>query len=450
MATTLVLSVVADVEKAVSGLKQVDGQTQSMGSTFKAAGMAIAGAFSTQKIVGWAKEWVASGLDAKRALKDVTVVFGQSADGVKAWGETAATSFGMTAAEADKAAAKVGLALKGYGFSTAEAAKASEALVQRSADMAKVLGVDQAEVLAKVETAMRGRTAGLKDYGVQVAKGSDQQAIFNAFMQQTADYAGQADTPIASLHATMGDLSAQLGEALIPVITAVIPLFQTIGDWAKNNKTFFNAIVIVLALLAVTFGIASAAAGVFAIASLGALWPILLVVGAIVGLIAVVVLIIKYWSDLVGWFHTAVSAIQGVLNALGPLILLFGPLGAAIFVVEHFGQAWHAVVGAVDAVYNAIKRVTDIASGVADKIGGIISKIPGLGSVLSMPGASGAAAGPSAYGATPYGAPVMFAPSITITGDVGDPTLAGRRIVAALEAWTAANGRRRIAALVGP
>jgi hypothetical protein len=28
--------------------------------------------------------------------------------------------------------------------------------------------------------------------------------------------------------------------------------------------------------------------------------------------------------------------------------------------------------------------------------------------------------------------------------------LAGRRIIAALEAWTAANGRRRVAALVGP
>ena len=45
---------------------------------------------------------------------------------------------------------------------------------------------------------------------------------------------------------------------------------------------------------------------------------------------------------------------------------------------------------------------------------------------------------------------MTFAPSITITGDVGDPTLAGRRIVAALETWVGENGRRRIAALVAP
>ena len=67
-----------------------------------------------------------------------------------------------------------------------------------------------------------------------------------------------------------------------------------------------------------------------------------------------------------------------------------------------------------------------------------------------MAGVSGAPAGPSAYGATPYGPPVTFAPTINISGDIGDPVLAGRRIVAALESWTAANGRRRVAALVGP
>ena len=47
-----------------------------------------------------------------------------------------------------------------------------------------------------------------------------------------------------------------------------------------------------------------------------------------------------------------------------------------------------------------------------------------------MPSATGAG-GVSVYGAGTYAAPVTFAPSITITGDVGDPTLAGRRIVAA-------------------
>ena len=35
---------------------------------------------------------------------------------------------------------------------------------------------------------------------------------------------------------------------------------------------------------------------------------------------------------------TAVSAVQGVIDKLGPLVLLFGPLGAAILVIENFGE----------------------------------------------------------------------------------------------------------------
>ena len=447
MATSLTISILADVSKAVQGIDSIDQRTQSWGSNMKNLATTIGGAFSVSKIEGWAKQWISDGLDAKRALKDIQVTFGSAAEGVSAWGETAATTFGMTAAEAEKAAAKVGIALEGYGFSQANAAKASEELVNRSADMAKVLGVDQSEVLAKVETAMRGRTAGLKDYGVAVEKGASQTDIFNAFMDQTAKYAGQADTPIASLHATMGDLSAQLGEALIPLISAVIPLFQTIASWAKNNKTAFDAIVITITALALAFGIATTAAGIFAVASLGALWPILLVVGAVAALVVIVIVIIKYWSDLVGWFHEGVAAVQGVIDKLGPLILLFGPLGAAILVIEHFGQAWNAVKTAVDAVSSAIQHVIDVASKVGNAVGSVLDKIPGVGK--SVGGSTAGAAGVSAFGAAPMVAPVVFSPSITITGDVGDPMLAGRRIVSALEAWTAANGRRRMAALVG-
>ena len=76
-------------------------------------------------------------------------------------------------------------------------------------------------------------------------------------------------------------------------------------------------------------------------------------------------------------------------------------------------------------------------------------KIPG---VKGVPGGAGAGgpAGVSAYGVLAYApAAPVFSPVININGDIGDPLLAGRRIVAVLEAWTAANGRRRVTALVG-
>ena len=447
MATTLTISVLADVAKAVQGIDSIDSRTKSWGQSLTGAAAALGGAFSINQITDWAKEWVSAGLDAKRALKDVTVALGDSAGGVQAWGETAASTFGTTAAEADKMAAKVGIALEGYGISQGDAAKMSELLVQRSADVAKVMGTDTLTVLGKVETAMRGRTAGLKDYGVEVAKGSDSTAIFNAFMDQTGKMAGQSDTQLGTFHATMGDLTATLGEALIPVLMAVLPLIQAIADWATNNHAAFVAIVLVVTGLALAFGVATTAAGIFAVVTWATLWPILAVVAGIIALVAIVVLVIKYWGDLVQWFHDGASAVQSVIDKLGPLIFLFGPLGVAIGVIEHFGQAWDAVKGAVDAVYNAINRVVGLAQTAFDKIGSVVSKIPGLGAIgLSAP----AGAAPSAYGVSTYAAPVTFAPSITFTGDVGDPVLAGRRVIGALEAWAGANGRRRIAALVSP
>ena len=449
MAASLTIEILTDVSKAVSGIDQVEGKTKSFGSKMGAVAGALGGALSLSKIQGWVNGWLEAGMDASRAAKDVRVAFGDSADGVLAWGDTAAKTFGTTAADAEKMAATTGIALEGYGMSHAEAAKAAEALVQRSADVAKVYGTDTQTVLDKVSSAMRGRTQGVKDYGVQIDKGSDKTAIFNGFMDQTAQMAGQSDTKMGEFHATMGDLSATLGTALVPILGDVMKVLQPIADWATNNKVAFQIIVFTFVALAAAFGIAAVIGGVLAVVTWSILWPILAVVGGVVLLIAGVLLVSKYWGTLVGWFNTAKDAIQGVIDKLGPLIFLFGPIGVAIGVVENFGKAWNGVKKAVDLVHDAINAVLDIAGKVFDKIGSIISKIPGISHIPGVSSA-GAGVGPSAYGATSYAAPITFAPQITFTGDIGDPTLAGRRIVSALESWAASNGRRRIAALVAP
>ena len=477
MSTTLTIEILTNVAKAVAGIDSVDKKTSGLAAGVKSAALGIGAALSVDKIVSWGKEWLAAGLDANRALNDTKRVFGESAEGVNAWGEKASTTFGTTAADAEKMASKVGIALEGFGASHQLAAKESEALVQRSAELAKVLGTDTESVLTRVEAAMRGRTAGLKDYGVEVAKGSDSTAIFNAFMDQTGKAAGAADTKLGTFHATMGDLSATLGQALVPVLMAVLPLFNAVGNWAKEHKGPFTAIVLVIAALALIFGIATAAASAFAIAQLAALWPILLVVAAVAALIAIIAVVIHYWSDLVGWFHTAEQAVLSFGRSWGGVLLLFaGPIGIAIAAIANFGRIWgvveaaiHGVEGAVHAVMGAVNA----ALGAFEKLGGVIENIVGKAKsaadfIASLPGKAVSAGGKilsainpflappsggasaSPYGTTSGAVPVTFAPSITITGDVGDPVLAGRRIVSALEAWTQANGRRRIAALVGP
>ena len=485
MATTLTIAVLADVAKAVSGIDQIDKRTQSWGERMSGVAMAIGGAFSAQKVVSTIEGWVSAGLEARGAMKNVSLVFAESADTVDKWAESTSTRFGMTAAEAEKGAAKIGVALEGMGVSHADAARMSMALMQRTADVAKVTGTDQETVLAKVETAFRGRTAGLKDYGVEVKKGADKTEIFNAFMKDTEQYAGRSDTAIGNLHGTMGNLSEQLGLALVPIVMTFLPLLQSLADFAQHNKVVFDILVIALAAVALAFSIATVAAGAFGITTLAGLWPILAVVGGIIALIAIIAVVIRYWHDIVDALRAAWQWIENVGQKWWWLILLFGgPLGVVIVAltnfktiwgdiktavdlvanavgavisvvagigtgtIDAFKSAWDHVLGAVDAVRGAIQKVIDLAGNAADKVKGVldkiplINKIPGVGSV---PGAAGV----STFGPATTG-PVVFAPSITISGEIGDPVLAGRRIVAALEAWTTANGRRRIAALVGP
>ena len=281
---------------------------------------AIGGAFSTQKIVGWAQQWIASGMDANGALKNVQIAFGDAAGGVDAWGNTAASTFATTAADAENMAAQMGIALQGYGIKAGDAAGMSEDLVHRSADIAKVFGTDTQTVLNKVSSALRGRTTGVKDYGVQIGKGADATTVFNEFMAQTAETAGRSDTKMGEFHATMGDLTATLGQALIPAIMTLMPYLQGIADWATNHHAAFVAIVLVLTGLALIFGIAATAAGIFAVASLAALWPILLVVAGVAALIAIIILLCANWDTVVGWFHTAVAAISEAIELAGPTV----------------------------------------------------------------------------------------------------------------------------------
>lgn len=446
MATSLTIKVLADVSKAVSGLDQVDQKAQGFGS--KMAGLAgiIGGAFSTQKIVGMLEDWTQAGLTANGAIKNTKYVFDDAASSVMNWADTTAASFGMTASEAESAAAKVGVALVGYGLSHKDAAKQAEDLVNRSADIAKVLGVNEEDVLSRVQSAMRGRTAGIKDYGVQVATGSSETDIFNAFMDQTKDYAGRSDTALGNLHGTFGDLKETLGQALVPILMDLLPLIQGLADWAKNNKGAFQAIVLTFTAMALIMGIAATVAGILAVAEWSVLWPVLLVVAAIVALVAIVVLLVLNWSTLVGWFHEGVNALAGVIDKVGAFIAKFtGPAwGGVQKALEWLKGIWHDISGAIDGVLGVVGKLWDKLEAIGGKIGGILSKIPGVNA------AGATAAGPSAtaFGVVPMAAPV-FAPTINISGDIGDPMLAGRRIVAALETWTAANGRRRMSALVG-
>jgi hypothetical protein len=465
---SLVISILADVSKAANGIDSVDQKLDGFGNAAKRMGETLAGAFSLSKVQQWVTEWVGAARDAQGSARQVQIVFGEQAAGVQAYAKQSANALGLSTAAYQSHAALAGNMLKNLGMSQEDAAKSSQALIERGAAMANVWGGDVGSALEKVEGIMRGRgTAAAKEWGVVVKEGdvnarllakglgdltgealesAKAQERLAIFMEQTNAEgerlaAGGVGTGLAlqQLSAKTEDLKATLGEALLPVLKAVIPVLQALADLAGRYPKIFTAVVLIFTSLITVIGIATVAAGVFGVTLSAAIWPVTAVVAAIVGLIAVVVLLTRHWD-------TVSNAAKAAWEWMSKYGALLGPIGAVVQVAAQLAKNWDSVTAAVRAAYGILEKIGSLAS----KIGGLISKIPGVGSA-SVPGSYSMAGGASTFAGFGVGFPGGGSPSIVVevNGDVGDPVVLGRRMVGALEAWVAANGRARLHELVG-
>jgi hypothetical protein len=314
-------------------------------------------------------------------------------------------------------------------------------------------------------------------------------------------------TSLPALKASIEDTKASLGQALLPALNTILPVLNDFAQWAEKHPALMQAVALAVLALSVAVGIFGIAMAIAAIEMTAALWWVVAIIAAIAALTVVIIIVIKYWDTLVGWFKTAWQWISNLIDNHKALALMIGgPVAAAILVIKHFSEIWSAVKAVVDTVWSAIQAVVNIVSGpltavwagvksavdgiksavqlVVDLVNGaftaawngvkaIIDGVKGavdavknaaqgvvdkINSITSAPGklldklnpfAAGAtyasgAPGPSTSAATGGGGSVV----INIAGDVADPVVLGRRIVAALDAYTSANGRRRLAELV--
>jgi len=503
----LTLAFVADVKQAVSGIDQVNSKMGSFGSTMKAGAGLIGSYLALDKIKSWGEEWINASRNAHKAATNVKVVYGDAAKTVTDWAAHSAATLGISTAKADQYAASFGQAMRAYGLTGETAAKQSTAVIQRAAELAKTTGTSVDGVLGNIESALKGRTAPLAQLGVHLdmagikaklaaggvtdfASEAGQAAlateILNQFMAGTSDVAGRI-TPggMPELRASVDDLKASLGDALLPIVDPVVKGLNAVTDWAKEHPTTFKIITFTVLGLATAFGIASVAGLIFNIVMSPITIPVLAVVAAIAALVAIIVVCVKYWSTIVGWLRTAW---QWFSNLPGPILaivaVLGGPFAATAVIISQWGRIWsaisgpiHAVAGAIGAVVgaisaaigwferlasaaasvlnpiNAVKGAIQGLEGLASKVGGVIGKLNPFGHMVAPPPAAlsvPGALGPSSYGSTlGVGMPGAMTVNVNVNGDVGDPVILARRMVAALEAYANTSGRGRLAALVG-
>jgi hypothetical protein len=468
VAQSLTIAILSDVSKAVQGIDSVDNKLGTFGDAAKRMGQTVAGAFSLSKIGDWAKEWVGAARDAAGGAVQVGVVFGEQGAAVKQYAKENANALGLSNAAYLQHAALAGNTLKNVGYSTEDAAKQTHLLIERAAAMSNVFGGDVTDALEKVEGIMRGRgLAASKEWGLSIKEsdvnarlaakglndltGEEKKAAQEAerlamFFEQTTTEGDRLASgtiglglQMQQMDAKVTDAKATLGEALLPILRALIPIANVLGEVVGRHPKIFQAVTLTVVGLAAAFGISTIAAGVFGTTLAAVFWPITLVVAAIAGLIAIVVLLVKYWDQVS-------AAAKAAWEFVDRWWFLFGPLGQIVHVVSLLASNWDKVTGAISAAYGVLQKLMDLAG----KVGGLLSKIPGIGGNMAG-GVYGAGGGPTPFGSAPSfglsggGASI----EINVNGDVGDPVILGRRLVSALESYVATNGRDRLSQLLG-
>lgn len=302
--------------KAKDADSKLHGASKGMGSLVAPAAGALAA------IGGVAVGFGQMAAEAEQNVGAVETVFGKAAGKVEEFSRRSAKAVGLTASDYNALSATTGTALKSAGVSVDQLAEKNDQLITRGADLASVFGGTTADAVRAMGSAFRGEFDPLERYGLTLtmnavnaelaARGQDKlggaaketakkQAILDLIMQQSASSAGnfakEADTTAgaqARANASFGDAAVKLGEKLLPALTMVAAALTTTATWVAENSDLVAGLVSVVAVLA---GGIMALTVVQRILNLTMMAnPVGALIAAIVGLIAIIVLLHLNWD----------------------------------------------------------------------------------------------------------------------------------------------------------
>lgn len=412
-----------------------------------------------------------------------------------------------------------------FGGTTADAVSAISALMRGESDPIERYGVSikQSDIAAQEASKGLGKLTG------QAKKQADATAALELLTQQTAaaqgQFARESDSAAGAQQiatAQMKNATAQIGTALLPAMSLLATVMATVGGLISEHSTLFTILVGVVAVFAagiialnvamsvnntlteagvtakikdaaawvkdtaakvantvatIASTVAEKAAAAASKAMAAAQWllnaaltanPIGLVVAAIVGLIAVLILAWKksdtFRKIVTGAFNAVMGAAKAVWDWIKknwPLLLaiLLGPFGPVFLaVVKNFDTVKEGISKAFGAIKTVIQPVIDLFGAlwtaiqkVIDLIGKIkipkikLPHIPGLSAVV--PTAAPAVPGlRTARTSTPVGSASLTSSGLTVNiyGAL-DPQQTGRYVQRLVHNADVRAGRRRLA-----
>lgn len=380
------------VEDATKTTSSFEKKMQGIASKAKSIGDKISG-IGTKLTVGVTtplaiagKGMVDAASDFDENLNKISVAFGDNADEVKAWADTATQSFGLSMNQALEATSLFGDMATSMGISQGEAASMSTSLAGLAGDLAsfKNIGIDQA--MTALNGVFTGETESLKQLGIvmtetnleefaaktgqvysEMSQAEKVQLRYNYVMAMSknaiGDYARTSDGTANSMRtfqASVENLAITLGQNLLPIVTPIIQkATEMVNAFAAADPELQQLILKI--------------AGIAAVAG-----PALLVVGKMVSVFGSV-------SGAIGMLSGKISALGGMKAILsGVFTAITSPAGIAVAAITALVAAFAYLMTTNEGFRNSIMQtVTTIGQSLMPIIQALMPVIQNIATVLA-------------------------------------------------------------------
>jgi hypothetical protein len=402
---TLSIKIVGDASQARKGFEDAESAADKFGRGLDKASVAATGALGGIALL--AKGAVDAASELEQSTGAIDAVFGDWALDIEQAAQQAASAVGLSTSAYENMATVIGSQLKNAGMNIGDVTNQTQTLIAMGADMASVFGGTAADAVAALSSALKGEMDPIEAYGVTLnqaavqaqmaadgtdklegaaAKQAQTQAVLELITAQTAATQGQwaAQTGTVAeqqqiLSARLEDTQAKLGEALLPVMVAVIDKLTGMATWVTANVDTVQKLALGVAALAGTILVVNGAVKVYEAAT-------------------------KVAAAAQWLWNAAMSA-----NPIALVVIAIAAVAAGIYLAY---QKFDTFRNIVDTVGRALKTAFDGAktaiSWVVDKIQWLLDKAGSVGSwvgdLFGAP-AAGAAAGGGGAARGLYGAP---------------------------------------------
>ncbi len=412
-----------DMEPQVMSIRDkfddIANKTAAVGEKFKTVGDGIADVGKTMTtsvsapIVGFFTLASKGASDLEENLNKVDVAFGKDSQTVKDWADNATTQFGLSKNSALEMTSLFGDMGTAMGLTTGDAADMSTNLAGLAGDLSSFKNIDVETAMNALKGVFTGETESLKGLGIIMNQTNLKQFAedtglvydelsqaelvtlrYNYVLENTknaqGDYARTSDgtaNSIRTLQATFSNLTAELGSALLPIITPIIQKiteiaksFSGLDEETKNTIITVGLVIAAIGPLLTVIGTVISTIGTImtmapalsaAIAALSG--PIGVVVVAIAGAIAAGIALWKNWDTVKLAAAQLFASIQTAFqNILSTATTIFNNLRSTI------SSIINSIRSTISSVFSGIySTISSIVSNIRNTVSSIFGSIPG-------------------------------------------------------------------------